>query len=1018
MSAGRLETPRDLDAAANALDSLLHSRRSPQLQLSALISFYRDTAHLPIAWRKMYLLPLSRTLLRLLQHPYTQGHHPQLWTTSVAFLNDLSGDLKDASTLQLAKDEALIKGCLSCAYAADLRGMHAFLRQGGAALHDPDDRAWRRVYGAGPAPYGMFEAYCEIQEDILTENHPLFLARQRWRAIFSRQDAVSVVLLETDQDEGAASGAVLQMEISSRRSSAGGIHINNVLGADADQTRLQLQGANDMATAFTQQRTGYRFDRREVFFQFIDLHAAFSGGSLGLAATVGLVCHLSGRVNARVRWALSPDTACIASLDSHGMLETASWETLRRKLELAFHSPLRRVVIPGDFIEEAKRYVQQLQQEYPQRWFEVYTAEHFSDCFRPGHVVESEVRNPYDRFQTFARSHARSLILVLSLIVLLVAGGMLYRSFVAFPNLEIVRGIEVGNNAIVFNPHDSLEWAFRDGLIVRDPVVPFGDLEVGDGFSRSFSLYNMTPNDREVYVAIEGPGYGEWYVSSGAGENILESTVPLPVTVMYAPTSAASEKEAALVIRDEPGGEEYFRLKLVGSAGRAMSAGYALRLSSGPDYLSWGAKSLAFASGELTVESWVRSLDWDGCFLHNGRSSATHPGMETLLMNFSDGRPQIMLGNERFTVPLAMPMKPNQWHHIALAYSIPRHSIRFYLDGKLAFSRQATLDLRYRMTPYVSLGAYADSSRANRHLECEVDNFRIWWSMLDEDDISRVMHESLPGNVPKLQAVFDMETNCEATAFNGSNASQDAEMRYRPVQVRSTAPIQPEGSLPRLGAGPLGIPALTLPAGSYLYCAQQLLPKKSDACFAFWWYSTVERSTAFVFQNLDHYVSFSSDTVATSYSGCASDILGSIAPGWHHIAIRVLYSGIREVFVDGEMRGSLSPCNVDGADYHDWHYRYEGMSFGIFNDKYTMFSASLHDVMRESLGQTRRIADIAIWRRLLCDEEIERLARGAEPPPDHLVGYWHFEDAPNAELNFVDRIEGHLLHIKSAPSYR
>ena len=71
-----------------------------------------------------------------------------------------------------------------------------------------------------------------------------------------------------------------------------------------------------------------------------------------------------------------------------------------------------------------------------------------------------------------------------------------------------------------------------------------------------------------------------------------------------------------------------------------------------------------------------------------------------------------------------------------------------------------------------------------------------------------------------------------------------------------------------------------------------------------------------MFQNLDHYVSFSSDTVATSYSGCASDILGSIAPGWHHIAIRVLYSGIREVFVDGEMRGSLSPCNVDGADYH------------------------------------------------------------------------------------------------------
>jgi hypothetical protein len=224
--------------------------------------------------------------------------------------------------------------------------------------------------------------------------------------------------------------------------------------------------------------------------------------------------------------------------------------------------------------------------------------------------------------------------------------------------------------------------------------------------------------------------------------------------------------------------------------------------------------------------------------------------------------------------------------------------------------------------------------------------------------------------------------------------------------------------LPRLIDGPRGLPGLALPPGSNLYCARQLLPQRSDACFSFWWYTDIRRSTAFVYQNLDHYLSFSSDTVATSYSGGASDILGSVAPGWHHVAIRVLQSGEREVFIDGKERGSLAPCTTPGQWFYDWSYRYTGISFGIFDDTYNMFSAKLHAIMLEGLGQTRRIAEIAIWRRLLCNEEIARMATGAEPPPDHLVAYWRFDAAPSADLNFTDRMGGNLLHIKFAPAYR
>ncbi|MFA6233150.1 MAG: LamG domain-containing protein [Bacteroidota bacterium] len=1018
MTEGRIETPRELDEAAKALEAALRSFHSPQLQLHTLIDFYSRTAHLPLAWRMMYLLPLSQTLIRLLQHPYTQAHHPHLWISALHFLQTLAENAAAPPDTEQAREAVLLKGCLVHGYVADLRGLHAFLQDAGTPLVEVDDRKWHRIFGSGPAPLAMFEAYCESQEKVLTEHHVLFHARERWRMKHARQDAVSVVLLETEQEEVAIAGAVLQMEIASRRSSSGGLHINNVLGADADQTHRQLQGANDLAMAFTQQHTGYRFERREVFYQFIDLHAAFSGGSLGLAATLGLACHLSTQVNAAIRWTLSTDTACIASLDASGRLEPSSWDTIRRKLQLAFFSPLRRVVIPDEYVEESIRFVQQLQQEYPQRGFEVYPAEHFSDCFRAGHVVEQTARNPYDRAQTFMQRHARSLALMIAALTLVVAGGVYYQSYVAFPDLEILRGINVGMNAVVYNPHDSLEWAFRDGTSVRPPVIPFGDLEVGDGYTRSFVLYNMTPRVKEVHLSIEGPDNGEWFVSSGDGMKVLESTIPTTISVMYAPTSVAMDKSASLVIRDGPGGEEYFRLRLEGSAGRAMPGGYALRLSSGPDYMTWGSSSLALAGGELTVESWVRSLNWNGCFLHNGMNGTLNPGMENLTISFSNGNPQIFLGNERFTVSLAAPIAPNQWHHIALAYSTVGRSIRFFIDGRQVFDRRTNFTIQSRMTPFVSIGAIADSAEASSYFECEIDNFRVWWSALDEPELKRIMHTTLSGITPGLQASFDMETNCEGAAFNGSNASGDAELCFRPVKVRSSAPVIAEASLPRLITGPRALPALALSPGSYLFCARQLLPPRSDACFSFWWYTDVRRSTAFVYQNLDHYISFSSDTVATSYSGYASDILGSVAPGWHHVAIRVLRSGEREMFIDGVQRGSLAPSTTPGSDFYNWHFRYAGISFGIFDDTYNMFSTKLHAIMREGLGQMRRIAEIAIWRRLLCNEEIVRLASGGEPPPDHLVAYWRFDSAPTAELNFTDRVEGKLLHIKSAPAYR
>lgn len=1017
-----IETPAELDGAASALASSLRALRSPHLQLHTLIAFYDDIDHLHNTWKVAYLLPHRRTLIRLLIHPYTQGGRPQLWVSAMRFLRDVTQRRSDGDDVRHARRETIVKGVLAHAYVSDLRRMHAFLLEAELPMRDMDEDQWQRIYGAGPVPFAMFESYCDYHSVELDEAHLLNVALQQWRMFLNRPDAVSVILLERMREAEFSAGAVLQMEIVTRYGE-GGVHINNQLGTDADLTRMQLQAAREFAQDFAQQHTGYAFDRYEVFFQFIDLHAAFSGGSLGLATTVGLASHLSRRVNARLRWTLNADTSCIASLDAEGGLEPVEWTTIRRKLDLAFHSPLRRVVIPDTHREEASRHIRKLQQEFPQRHFEVYSASRFSDCFRPGHVVSTEERNPYDRIASFTRRHARTLLLLLSLLLLLVAGGLFYQSYVAFPNLEHVHSVAVEDNAIVYNPHDSLAWAFRDGPLLRPATVPFGELVTGDGFSRSFVLYNMTPKPMDVWLSIEGPHAEQWYINSGTPQTRLESLLPSRISLMYAPTASGNRHEAALVLRDAEGGKEYFRLDLTGAAGRSLPGGYALRIGSGPDYMTWRGNALAFTAAEVTVESWVRSLSWDGCLLHNGPQVQTNPEQSNLTISFNEGVPQLFFAGERFTVPLAAPMKPNQWHHIALSYSLYRHTVRLFLDGSMLLEQKSNFIMHSRHAPYVTLGAYSDSLTATRFLDCEIDNFRVWDRMFDETEVRRTMHATLPASVAGLRASFDMETNIDVTAFAGSGI-EDAVLLHRPERVRSTAPVESGMSLPRLVEGPKinaesGIPgALLLTPGYYLSVARQLLPRKSDASFAFWWHAGERRGTAMAVRNLDHFISFGSDTVAFTYSGCTSEIVGNIAPGWHHVVIRVLHTGRKEIFIDGIHRGSYDPCNIPGKNFHDWHHRYEGITFGVFDDKYSMFAGKMHTLMHETLAHPRRIADIAIWRRLLCNEEITRLAKGADPPLDHLVAYWRFDHPPTADLNIIDRVDGQLLHIKAAPAFR
>ncbi|MFZ1731686.1 MAG: LamG-like jellyroll fold domain-containing protein [Bacteroidota bacterium] len=1016
---GYIRTPVELDSAARALDRALLVTPSPQRRFLLIWEFWKNTRELPPSWLSGYLMPLSPAFLELLRAPALSNLPAPVWRDAYTFFRQILEHHWSpvGNGLEELHDFAIEHLIRSHAYVSALRELHTFLVEWHWLESPLEVKEWTAVFGASTNAFGVFAAYVSVLQSRSSGQLYMFeLVLQQWQAYRQRTDAVAVLLLEIDGDDRHAAGRVLLMDILSQEGSSGENNINNMLGEQGYETVEQLNRAQELGESLISTRFGKAPAHRRYHFSLHESSIALVGGSLGCAAAAGLACGLTRRLNLVQRWTLPTTVACVGSLTAEGAVEAGSWEMVEKKLDVAFCSPIEKIVIPAVHREAALLYLQQLQRDHPKRRLDVFGISHFRDLPDVEGVLTISNRGGFDRAREFASVHATSLLLIL--ITLLFGGGgyFAYRAVYDYPNFEHAMGLRVGESSIVYNPKESLSWCFRDEKTVVNNSVGFGDIEIGDGFTRHFWIWNMAPSDLSIRLSIEGADSSDWYINWSDDPATIPSAAKTQIAVMFAPLTEGSSKRAELVLRDSFSGEKLFGVRLDGAAGPPLPAGYALRLDGKDDELHFGLRSTAFdvtatSTKEATFECWLRPTTQlrNAMILHNGQSRQYDAEIEDLFLGF------VAPDTLYYRVGSAMGMcvlkgrqiaVTGQWMHLSLAISIPKHRIAICINGEELENRKADFLFDGPGTPFVTIGARNNGEKSDLCFEGDIDEIRLWHAFRTRDEIVKEMHRRLPGLTPGLAGYWDLDAAVENTVFNANKRAHSGTLLHRPVLVRSDLDLQPAKMDCRPVSRGDGRSAVELRSGRYLVAVRPVLPRHTDASFAFWFLQSEEPAVHFNYVLIDQgWVSVENNMLFTMAKKQSCEIV----PGWHLGVCTVTADGHVALFVDGI---SIAESRTVPTGLQDWLARFEGMMLGFRFDKRQQLASKYYDWYHPTLSHPRSYGSLQVWTRLLTSAEISGLYEDHIVPGNDLAASWQLDAAPDRNNNFIDTVNRQLLHIK------
>lgn len=1003
-----IRTPVELDLEARALQRALQRNVSPLVRFHLIITFLRRTTTLPPLWTASYYRTLTPVFGATLRHEHVCWMDPAYWISALDFLSVIrDSDWAQADAVFAETVRTAWRKCaLTLGGMRAFRDLHRLMLVHEMAHRDLDAREWASVLNADALGLDAFREYCDALA--AHDDAPDFLheALELWAHARADGDAPGVILVHAGESDDAAPALVLHLEIEARKCERTRLHFRNPLDENNNGTMRQLADCAAAATAVVSEQFRRRAPEYEWTVGFHEHEARYAGESMGLSVALVMLHRLQRDLNRAVRWHLRPQLVCTGGVDSTGRVRALPDSVLRVKAEAAFFSAADALVLPATQAEQVQAELLPLRQRYPARRFEVIGVEGLDDCVAAPAVLRSEYRSVYDRAGEFARRY--SVLLLFALVLLLAAAGgyFWWKSIYGFPDLEFTIDRHIEENALVFNPHRSEDWQFRDFDRVVAPVLPFGDLETGADATRNVYLWNMTPSPLPVRLGIEGPQADQWYISWRGGAQVVEATSSLRVMVKYVPTRDATRNQARFTVRDPESGALLTALSLTGAAGPPQPGGYALGFDGVDDMLFFGEQAIAFARDEATIEGWIR-LDNDNCTLFsNTRNAPQAPAMANMTLAFRNDTVSMMVGNNESHFPLRRAvMGDGQWHHFALVYSREKQLIRFQFDGEVLIEKREEFIIEWVNRPYVTFGAYNNEESVQAPMRGALDELRVWDHALAPDSVRANMRRKVDGLSPGLVGYWDFDVVAEVSAHNANERTQDGQLLGRPAYIRSSVPLRPLGADLRLVRGPLGGTAVELQSCRWLQCGSDPIRSSPERSYAirFRRDGDVEGRVLTVMNQDAYFFLTTADEMQVTGA-----LPRKVHPrdGWNSMVARIDREQNLELFLNGERILRHSTTEFRRGPSH----RYEGLQLGILNDKYNNFGPKPYDGARPLLRTRRALADFRVWKRRLTDDDVAAYERGSSVP-DGLVAHWPLDTLPDDRGNYRDLVGGFLMHV-------
>lgn len=483
-----------------------------------------------------------------------------------------------------------------------------------------------------------------------------------------------------------------------------------------------------------------------ISLRFTDAKGIYKGKSFGAGASLLLCAAYLNYVDKRIKVSIACNTAFTGSITREGNLPALSESTIETKIEAAFFSWVKNVVMPKDNLETAHKVLHRLRKKYRRKELNLFGLKNICEILENKNIVniqeETRVKHTIRTIQKHKNASYTILIILLVTLTAFLAYKLIPRNIKPFPaKSDYLR--------MTYSPDRDTLWHFTNIDKAGGDTIKFGETAIGDQWQIIMSLFNNSNAKEPLRIEVEGKDKDEfeviWYedaVQTESSEYTIND-VNQKIYLKFIPFKSTGEKEAQLVFYNNSNPEYKKTVHLKGIAG-IYKNGYSLKLSD-DDILTINPKGNVLKN-EFTISFWFKT---------NSRTNIITDGTPSWsqtkfsLYTFADSTLELVIisslisPTKHNTVRTKSKVKFNEWNFAAISH-INNETYLILNDEIVKFKTEDNHLLQfedYLFTGDVHPVQMQSFGFRNDDWELKLSEFRIYNKFIDPNEIISGKHK-------------------------------------------------------------------------------------------------------------------------------------------------------------------------------------------------------------------------------------------------------------------------------------
>ncbi|MCE1164943.1 MAG: LamG domain-containing protein [Bacteroidetes bacterium] len=497
-------------------------------------------------------------------------------------------------------------------------------------------------------------------------------------------DEINTILVEEENTEtgDANLGLILPMHcrLAKQGGTSGRIEFENNTDLTEHDFRESLENIRNTVRLLLHGEGVHKEPYGKILLGYDNMSNVYKGTSFLFAGSVISFCKVYNERLSRKRFAVSSSSAFTGSLDRHGSLQKLPSDSLKAKINTAFFSWIKNIILPAENAEEAKEIIAGLNRIYPNKTLNVTGLSSLNKITDISDVIITEEDSKSVHVRKLLKRYSLQAVLMLSLIILVTG---IYAAYMFLP--RDIKPLPVTENPmyLIYAPDRDTNWIFQNENYFGGDTIDFGDVAIGDLWFPKLDLLNNSRKKERFVVEIEGKDKDEFEVLWRSEGNQPDAPLLNPdfsqrLYIKFRPINYDSlgPKLAKLKIYSLENAKSYKEITLKGKSVK-YSNGYSLNFKNGNEQMVLNNK-VNVLKDEFTVSFWIKPLLDNYQFKENNFLILRNDDGSTNKFYITvEGDSSIvfyLMTNKSYLTPEKYKsinkVKYNDWNYVAVTYNI------------------------------------------------------------------------------------------------------------------------------------------------------------------------------------------------------------------------------------------------------------------------------------------------------------------------------------------------------------